>query len=350
MRLSRRTFLRGLLASPAFLTACRRGDDTAEQAQGSEQGDEQPLTEGMGEGVQLSFFCFDTTCVIGGMMSERVLQAAALQCMEYDALFSRTYSSSDISAINNAGGAPVEVAPETAELISKALDYCEASDGLFDITIGIITSLWDFHEGVVPDKVLIDDALPHVDYHQVHVDGTTVTLDDPYGMIDLGGIAKGYVADKLMDILAEQGVESAYVNLGGNVKVLGAKPDGSSWQIGVRDPALDVEDAKSVARIALKGGSVVTSGLYERQFELDGKRYWHILDPRTGYPVESDLMSVTIVSDASIDGDGYTKPPFMWGKQRTLEWAKQHEDLRILLIEQDGTVSMYPEGSFEPLD
>ena len=162
--------------------------------------------------------------------------------------------------------------------------------------------------------------------------------------------AKGYFADKLIDLLAQQGVESAYVNLGGNVKVLGAKPDGSAWQIGVRDPALDTEDAKSVARIALKGGSVVTSGLYERQFELDGKRYWHILDPRTGYPVESDLMSVTIVSDASIDGDGYTKPPFMWGKQKTLEWAKQHEDLRILLIEQDGAMSMYPEGSFEPLD
>lgn len=348
MRLSRRTFLRGLLASPAFLSACRRGDGTDNQPKDPGQDGEPSLVESTDEGIQHSFFCFDTTCVIGGMMPEEVLHDAVLRCTELEMLFSRTFDGSDISAINTAGGAPVEVAPETAELISKALDYCEASGGLFDITIGIVTSLWDFHEGIVPDKVLVDDALPHVDYHQVHVDGQTVTLDDPYGMLDLGGIAKGYVADILIDLLAEQGVESAYVNLGGNVKVLGAKPDGSPWQIGVRDPTLDAEDAKSVARIALKGGSVVTSGLYERQFELDGKRYWHILDPRTGYPVESDLVSVTIVSAESIDGDGYTKPPFMWGSDEALAFLEDR-GLECLLVDSKGGIQQTTGSSFELL-
>ena len=341
MRLSRRTFLRGLLASPVFLTACRQGSDMPGQMQASNQD---------GEEIQLSFTCFDTMCVVGGVMPDEVLREAVLCCTDFEPLFSRTLEPSDVSIINDAAGAPVEVAPETAELITKALDYCKASDGLFDITIGAVTSLWDFHEGIVPDKGQIEEALPHVDYRQVHVDGNIVTLDDPCGMLDLGGIVKGYVADKVIGLLAERGVESAYVNLGGNVKVLGTKADGSAWQIGVRDPTADAGDARSVARISLEGGSVVTSGLYERQFERDGKRYWHILDPRTGYPVESDLVSVTIVSAESIDGDGYTKPPFMWGKQKTLEWAKQHEDLRILLIEQDGTMRMYPEGSFDPLD
>ena len=329
MHISRRAFLGLLACVPLLAGGCTRRDKTAADGQ-----------------LQSTFFCFDTVCAVGGSMTQEQLDATVARCQGFEQTLSRTIATSDVGRINAAGGAPVEVAPETAELITRALDYCAASDGLFDITIGAVSELWDFHEGVVPTPEAIEAALPHVGYECVAVSGTTVTLADPDTCLDLGGIAKGYVSDVLLDELAAAGVTSAYVNLGGNVKVLGAKPDGSSWRIGVRDPNAP-EDERSIARVALTGGSVVTSGLYERQFERGGQRYWHILDPRTGYPVESDLVSASIVSDRSLDGDGYTKPLFMWGKDASLAWAKDHPDLQLLLVDNADKITMWPEGAFE---
>ena len=331
MHISRRAFLGLLACVPLLAGGCTRRDKTAADGQ-----------------LQSTFFCFDTVCAVGGSMTQEQLDATVARCQGFEQTLSRTIATSDVGRINAAGGAPVEVAPETAELITRALDYCAASGGLFDITIGAVSELWNFHEGVVPAPEAIDAALPHVGYELVRVDGTTVTLADSDARLDLGGIAKGYVSDVLLDELAEQGVESAYVNLGGNVKVLGTKPDGSPWRIGVRDPNT-AEDERSIARVTLTGGSVVTSGLYERQFEQGGRRYWHILDPRTGYPVESDLVSASIVSDRSLDGDGYTKPLFMWGKDASLAWAKDHPDLQLLLVDNADKITMWPEGAYELL-
>ena len=182
----------------------------------------------------------------------------------------------------------------------------------------------------------------------MQVEGTDVRLKDPAARIDLGGIAKGYIADAIVDLLRERGVTSASVNLGGNVAVLGAKANGEPWNVGVRDPASEVESA-CVAKVRATSGSVVTSGLYERQFEADGRRYWHILDPRTGYPVETDLVSATIVSERSIDGDGCTKPLFRMGWDEALVWADSREDLQVLLVDREGRVSMCPDGAFELL-
>ena len=329
MGITRRRFLRAGLALPALLAACGR-QLAAEEA-------------------QTSFFCFDTVCAIGGVMGQGLLDAAEERCHEFEELLSRTLPQSDVGRINAAGGEAVEVDPRTADLIERALAYCEASGGLFDITIGAVSSLWDFHEGVVPTPEQIAAALPHVGYACVQVSGATVRLADPDALIDLGGIAKGYVADAILDELAAQGVRSAYVNLGGNVKVLGSKPDGSPWRVGIRDPRQDADEGQSVARVELAGGSVVTSGLYERQFELDGKRYWHILDPRTGYPVQSRIASATIVSERSIDGDGYTKPLFMMDEGDALAWAAGHEGLQVLLIDEQGAATMSPDGAFELL-
>lgn len=330
MDITRRSFLCAGITLPLFLVSCARKTETAEE-------------------IQTSFFCFDTVCAIGGVMERELLEAAEERCHEFEELFSRTLPDSDVGRINAANGERVEVDPRTADLIEKALTYCAASDGLFDITIGAVSSLWDFHEGVVPKPDQIADALPHVGYECVRVSGTTVQLDDPAARIDLGGIAKGYVSDVILDELAARGVQSAYVNLGGNVKVLGSKPDGSPWRVGIRDPRLDADEGQSVARVKLEDGSVVTSGLYERQFELDGRRYWHILDPRTGYPVQSDIASATIVSERSIDGDGYTKPLFMMDVDAALAWAAEHQDLKVLLINEAGEFYMRPEGSFELL-
>lgn len=331
MHISRRAFLGFLACTPLLAVGCTRRDKTAVDGQ-----------------LQSTFFCFDTVCAVGGVMTQAQLDATVVRCQGFEQTLSRTIATSDVSRINAAQGAPVEVASETAELISCALEYCAASDGLFDITIGAVSELWDFHEGVVPAPERIEAALPHVGYQNVQVSDTTVTLADPEARLDLGGIAKGYVSDVLLDELTAEGVESAYVNLGGNVKVLGTKPDGSAWRIGVRDPN-DPEGESPIARVSLEGGSVVTSGLYERQFEQDGKRYWHILDPRTGYPAESDLVSATIVSERSIDGDGYTKPLFMMNVDEAQAWAASHENLQVLLVDARGGMTMWPEDSFELL-
>lgn len=275
-----------------------------------------PRTEGE---LSATLFCFDTVCQLRGVMGQEVLDGASALCERCEQLFSRTVETSDVARVNAAGGGPVEVAPETADLIDRALAYCAASGGRFDITIGAVSALWDFHEGIIPGPEAIAAALPHIDYRTVAVDGTTVQLLDPASALDLGGIAKGWIADALIAYLSESGVESACVNLGGNVAVLGTKPDGSPWRVGIQDPDAARGEAL-IARVDIDGGSVVTSGLYERSFERDGRRFWHILDPKTGYPVETDIVSATIYAPTSLDADGYAKTPFFMGPEEGIAY------------------------------
>lgn len=329
-----------MLSRRAFLGACALpllGGCSARLSHGKE-----------GE-AQSSFFCFDTLCSLGGTMTQEVLDAAVARCQGFEQTLSRTIATSDVGHINAAEGKPVSVSPETARLVDLALGYCEESGGLFDITIGAVSELWDFHEGVVPSDVDIAQALPHVGWQGVEVDlaSSIVTLADPHARIDLGGIAKGFVTDVLLGELAEAGVQNAFVNLGGNVGVLGTKADGGSWRIGVRDP-FDDSGNKSIAVVEANAGSVVTSGLYERQFEVGGRRYWHILDPRTGYPVKSDVVSASIFSSQSIDGDGYTKPLFMLGHEEGLAFLEKR-GLAGLLIGEDGSVQMTANAPFDLL-
>jgi len=291
-----------------------------------------------------TLFCFDTVCTLRGTMPQHVLDAASELCERYEQLFSRTIGTSDISRINAAGGAPVEVAPETADLIGRALAYCAASDGRFDITIGAVSQLWDFSAGVRPDHADIAAALPHVDWRTVSLSGTSVTLADPDSSLDLGGIAKGWIADALIGFLADAGVESACVNLGGNVAVLGAKPDGAPWRVGVQDPAAASGEG-IIARIDITSGSVVTSGLYERSFEQDGRRWWHILDPATGYPVETDVMSATIYAPASIDADANTKALFFVEPEEGIAHL-EGLGLQGLIQRTDGTLLTTPGSGF----
>lgn len=301
---------------------------------------------GAGE-TSRTLFYFDTVCSIGGMMDEAVLDECDALCDRFEHLFSRTLEGTDVWRINEAKGATTPVDHETAELVRASLQYSAASNGLFDITIGAITRLWDFHEHVVPDEAAIAAALPHVGYERVVVDGDTVTLQDPDAAIDLGGIAKGYVTDRLCDLLRERGVESAYVNLGGNVAVIGAKATGDPWSIGVRDP-FDEDSSAVIAKVYSTGGSLVTSGLYERSFESDGRRYWHILDPRTGYPVETSCVSASIYAQASVDGDGYTKPLFMMGTDEALSFVED-KGVEALLVDEDGTIRTSEGSAFEIL-
>ena len=300
------------------------------------------------ESVSTTFFCFDTVCTINGWMPQDALDAAVTRCLEYEKLFSRTVEGSDVWNINHASGAPVQVHSDTADLIARALEYCEQSEGDFDITIGAVSQLWDFKEGVMPASEAIEAALPHVDYHLVGLEGDVVTLADPEAALDLGGIAKGWVADALLELLSAAGVSHACINLGGNVAVMGGKPDGSEWNVGIRDP--NAGDGTLIAKASFKDGSVVTSGLDERRFEKDGRTYWHILDPRTGYPVETDVMSATVASPRSVDGDGCTKQLVAHGFEAAARLVDAHPDFSVLLVYASGEVVSLPDGAFQSVN
>lgn len=337
MGITRRAFLR--LAAVAGAGAALGITGCRSQAPGATTG---AATDG--PPYQRSFFCFDTLCCVSGIASKQALQQAVDRCLFFEQTLSARREDSDVWRINTANGGKVRVQPETADLIRKSLHYSEVSGGLFDITIGTVSLLWDFHEGVVPADADITAALAHIGYRGVMVEGDTVQLADPLARIDLGGIAKGYIADDLARLLAEAGEESACINLGGNVKVIGSKADGNPWTIGVRDA--QAGSSKIVATVSSTGGSLVTSGLYERRFERGGRSYWHILDPRTGYPAESAIVSASVYAQESLDGDGLTKPLFMLGEEEALAFLED-QGAQGLLLDAGGGMATTPDSPFE---
>ena len=289
------------------------------------------------EQISNTIFVFDTVVTLTASCAQETLDAACERCKYFESIFSRTIEESDIGRINAAGGKPVQVAAETADIITRALRYCAESEGRFDISIGSVSTLWDFKEGIVPDAKDLAEAVKHIDYTKVQVEGTTVTLLDPQAKLDLGGIAKGYIADDIARLFLEAGCNSATINLGGNVKTVGVRPDGKAWRVGIQDP--NGLDQQVVAAVESQDTSVVTSGLYERQFEKGGKRYWHILDPKTGYPVKTDLVSTSIVSSDSIDGDAYATMLFAMGHDGALKWFEKHEGFEGMAVDKDGTIT-----------
>ena len=231
----------------------------------------------------------------------------------------------------------MQVSAETADCISKALEFGKESNGLFDITIGAVSSLWDFVEGVKPEDDAIAQAVAHVDYRGVKVDGSTVTLSDPKAMIDLGGIAKGYIADDIVAMFREGGCDSASISLGGNVYVIGKSFDGDEWNVGVQDPNGTVD--ATIASIKAQDTSVVTSGLYERGFQKDGVFYYHILDPKTGYPAKTDLESSSITCESSTTADAYSTILFLMGHDAAMSFVEGDDRFECVLVDQNASVS-----------
>ena len=286
-----------------------------------------------------STFAFDTYCTFTVWGDDAALSQLSAACAHYDELFDLYSPSSDIARINAAQGAATAVDPDTAQLIALALDYCAQADGLFDITIGAVSTLWDFEKGVRPDDAAIADALQHVDWHGVEVDeeSSTARLTDPQAKLDLGGIAKGYIADRLCELLANKTkATAAVISLGGNIAFFGTKPDASTWNTGIRDPN-DPGGSTVVGTAHVSGGSLVTSGLYERTFELDGTTYWHILDPRTGMPVQTDTASVTVACPSSTTADALSTTLFVAGSKNGGALADTHQDTAAYFIKLDGS-------------
>ena len=293
-----------------------------------------------------SGFFFDTAVTITAHDTTRdVVDGALSLCGEYERLLSKTVEGSDVWRLNHAMGQKVALDPRTMAVLQKAQEYSRLSGGAFDVTVAPIMELWDFTMGskTVPDAARVQELLPLVDYEKLVLTDTAAQL--PQGMeIDLGGIAKGYIADQVADYLRGKGVKSGLLNFGGNVEAIGAKPDGAPWQIGVRDPSKGPGDSLIV--IQVEGKSVVTSGIYERGFEKDGTYYHHILDPATGWPASGGLASVTIVADRSIDGDALSTACFVLGVEKAIRLVDGLPGAEAMFISKENEIS-YTQGFFD---
>ena len=285
-----------------------------------------------------TFFAMDTVMNVriyaGG--DEALLDAAEDRVRELEALWSVTDGNSEIYALNRDGSA-AGLSPETADLLEAALGMCGRTDGALDISIYPVLRAWGFTTGeyAVPTEAELDALLSKVDYTRVRQDGTRVAL--PGGMeIDLGSVAKGCAGQRLTWLLRANGVTSALLDLGGNIQAVGSRPDGNPWRIGVRAP----EGDGNVGVVSVSGKAVVTSGGYERYFERDGVRYWHIIDPATGAPARSGLASVTVIGDSGLMCDALSTALFVMGLDKALEHWREYRDFEAVFVCGDGSVTV----------
>ncbi len=267
------------------------------------------------------------------------------QASHYESLFSNTIKTSDISKINASLNENVEVNPDTLALLKTGLYYCELSEGAFDITIGKLSELWDFknNDGSLPDETAITEALSTVDYRNLSLPAETdtgtlskVTLQGS-GKLDLGGIAKGYIADKMKEELQKKGITEGVINLGGNVLTLGPKANGECYTIGLQKPFSD--SGEVIAALSVSDASVVTSGIYQRYFEKDGQIYHHLLDTKTGQPIRNGLSAVTIVCPHSVDGDALSTYVFTLGLEKGVSFVEAQEGIEAVFITEDNRLT-----------
>jgi thiamine biosynthesis lipoprotein len=259
------------------------------------------------------------TITVYGNGAEQALDAAFRRIAEIDARMTVNGTDSEVIEVNTASGVkPVRVSSDTFTVIARGLDFARLGDGAFDITVGPLVKLWGIGTSAarVPSPREIRDAVALIGWRDVVLSPKegTVFLKRPGMALDLGAIAKGYAADEASRVLREHGIASALVNLGGNVLTVGAKPDGTPWRIGAQNP--EQPRGTHVGIVETGPSAVVTSGSYERYFEVDGKRYHHILDTRTGFPVSNGLSAVTIVTADSMTADGYSTLVFALGLQK----------------------------------
>mgnify|MGYP001175321419 FL=1 len=282
-----------------------------------------------------TFFAMDTAMDFTVYGDAALLDEAETLIGSLEEQVSVTDEHSDIYAIDHTGSG--SLSGNAAELMEQALELCRRTGGALDISVYPIVRAWGFTTGSyqIPDEETIQSLLPLVDYTQIQYDAATGVVTLPEGMeIDLGSVAKGYAGQLAAQMLRNSGVESALLNLGGNVQTVGAKPDGSPWQIGIKDP--QGEDAMMV--LSVEDQAVVTSGGYERYFEQDGQTYWHIMDPSTGHPADSGLISVTIVGDEGVVCDGLSTALFVMGLEKAADLWAQSCDFEAVFVTASGEV------------
>ncbi|MBP1890164.1 thiamine biosynthesis lipoprotein [Clostridium moniliforme] len=276
-----------------------------------------------------------------GKNSEKAMNESINKLREIDNNMSLSKSDSEMVKINNnAGKRSVKVNDGFLNVINKAIYYGRLSDGAFDISIRPVDKLWGIgtKNERIPKEKEIKENLKFVNYKNIETDNfnKTVFLRNKNMAIDLGGIAKGYAADELVKILKENNIKSGLINLGGNIYAYKKDKNDKPFNIGIQDPK--EENGQIFAIIKVKNKSVVTSGNYERYFIKNGKRYHHIMDPRTGAPSESGIISSTIISDKSIDGDALSTATFILGVKKGMELINSLSGVEAIFVTNDNKV------------
>ena len=288
-------------------------------------------------------FVLGTTCSIAldkGTEPD-IFTGAFTLLREIEKTMGTSIPGSDVMRINeNAGKSPVAVTEDTFFVIAKSLEISRASRGVFDITVGPLVDLWKIGtpEAAVPDPVHLLETLPLVDFEAVFLDPEhrTVYLEQENMRVDLGGIAKGFAADKVVEYLNSRSIGKGIIDLGGNIFAMGSKHDGSPWRIGVQDP--EGSRGSYIGIIEASNQAVVTSGIYERYFMEQGRRYHHIIDTETGYPIESGVASVTIVSGNALEADALSTALFALGVEQGLNYIETCSAAEALFVTREKEV------------
>lgn len=285
-------------------------------------------------------FAMDTymTLTAYGKRAKEAVEAAAKEIDRIEQLVSAQINTSEISQINQQGKSMVS--DDTMYLMKRSMELYQSTSQAFDITIYPVMQEWGFPTGDyhVPEESKLDELLKFVDSSYITADekSNTVTVQKPGVKLDLGGIAKGYTSARIMEIFKDYGIQSGVVNLGGNVQVLGNKTSGEPWKVGIENPE---EKGSYMGVLHVSDKAVITSGGYERYFEEAGKEYHHIIDPATGYPASSGLLSATIISDDGTLADGLSTSLFVMGKEKAIAyWKENKENFDFILETEDGEI------------
>jgi len=268
----------------------------------------------------------------------------------YEKLFSRTLEGSEVYNINHSTDTTFTVSDELRDILELSLHYGARTDGALDVSIAPVSALWDFssleHRAAVPDTSALENALSLVDYKNISLKGNTLSFAKEGMQLELGAVAKGFIADRVKNFLLSKGVKSAIINLGGNILLVGSKPDGSAFRVGVQKPFEDRE-AVVVAICDMTDMSMVSSGIYERYFYDESNNFYHhILDSKTGYPCGLELLQVTIISKDSATGDALSTACFALGLEKGLQLINSLEDVYAVFLGADGTM-YFSEGFLE---
>jgi thiamine biosynthesis lipoprotein len=331
----------------SLLAGC--GSSGNKTAPGSSSESQNQTVEPMKE----TYFIFDTVVnikIYDKRATKKNLEEIGDLLKEIDYQISRNNENSEISKVNaNAGIAPVQVSKYTFDLVAFAVKYAKLSDGLLDPTIGRLVGLWNIgHEGAhVPAAADIAAMQKLCDYHKLELNEAKheLYLTEKGLEIELGSYGKGYAADRVYDYLADQGFHSAIIDLGGNVYAMGQKPGGKDWNIGIQDP--DQERGKPIGTVPVNDKTVVTAGIYERYFVENGKMYPHIINPKTGYPVDNNISSVTLITDSSTLADTVDTALVLMGVEEGLKFAETIPNTEVLFITKDK--KLYASPGFKKL-
>lgn len=313
----RLVFLGILMILMIFLTACSNQADSNK--------------------VEDNAFLMDTLVKVRahGDGAEKAVEESINRIKEIEKLMSKTIKSSDVYKLNNNPQTEIEINSETMIVLKKAKEYAELTNGDFDPTLGALVNLWGIgtENPTVPKASAIKKALKNSGYQYLELNQGSAKLKRPKVKLDLGGIVKGYAADSVKEIMKKNEVEHAFVNLGGNVLVIGDKVDGSAWKIGIQDPRLGRGNVMAI--VNAKDMTIVTSGNYERYFEKNGKLYHHIIDPKTGYPAENNLLSVSIISRSSFDADALSTSIYVMGLEKGINFIENMDQVEAMFITKD---------------